>query len=112
MTTNSTNVGAGFEATWNCLLSTNTEATISQWSVQVYPIPSNDIVYLEINNNQPKQLTINIVNSLGQLIEHERFASTKQLTTRFDLSQVPAGVYFMQIDDGETSLSRKFVIQR
>jgi predicted small integral membrane protein len=62
--------------------------------VSVYPNPSNGLLIVETT----RQLNVSIYNQLATLV----FSTvTNQTNNNFDLSQLPQGVYYIKVYDGE-----------
>ena len=70
----------------------------------VYPTPAKD--YLTIESNSRAQL-VKIVNMIGQVV-YERQYDSKKIT--LNTSNLKSGVYFLQIEYPEGTMSKKFVI--
>ncbi len=73
----------------------NDPSTVNEVSwdrqIAVYPVPADDAVNISITNNMRLQLTIR--NTLGQPLWHGKGAKTFSV----DVSQWPAGVYYLQM---------------
>lgn len=73
-------------------------------NITIYPNPSNGKFMLktDLENYQ-----IEIYNITGELIDKKELS----LTQNFDISNEPAGVYFIKISTGETSSTHKIILQ-
>lgn len=82
----------------------------------VYPNPSDGNLNLQValSNKESKVATLNIYNNIGQLVQtqqvnldHGKFNNTLQLN-----AALPAGIYNLQLNDGNSIVSKPVVIQR
>lgn len=79
----------------------------------LYPTPTNtNWITIDFNSNDQNQMTINIIDSKGELIQskQKQCLGGHQLI-KLDISNLVKGNYFLQIKKGENSGSRIFVIQ-
>lgn len=68
-------------------------------SVNAYPNPSRDIVFLETSKNFKNNVTVSIVDVLGNIISSQNYARWSNPAT-VNLSGLPQGVYFVRISSG------------
>jgi PKD repeat protein len=71
--------------------------------VKVYPNPFNDVLFIESNIND---LSINVINTLGAVVLLKNSASN---TTEIDMSDLPAGLYFVEINLPSQKIVRKII---
>ena len=77
----------------------------------LYPNPVEDMVTLEIFETFDEDVTLQLFNASGQLletIEVDAGASTQQLT----MSRYPAGAYFLRLRFGQTNVKTMKLIKR
>lgn len=90
-----------------CPLGLDEMKTLSTFTV--YPNPSDGKITLTDVNLSTPFYTLDITNSLGQLVY-----SRKQISTSgnlvIDLSKEKAGIYFIQLSDGEKQLRQKLIL--
>ncbi len=79
-------------------------------SVDVYPNPASDMVYVSLNASHSELKSINIVNYLGQLVISSKETSNNGIYT-FNLSGLPKGMYAIQCNFAEGTVTRKVVLQ-
>ncbi|MEM9916926.1 MAG: lectin-like protein [Bacteroidota bacterium] len=76
----------------------------------LFPNPAIDQVNVQLFD-MPTASLLSIYNKLGQRIQSRQTDGSAQY--QFDISQLPAGVYYLKVDGDEGDrLSRSFVIQR
>ena len=75
----------------------------------IYPNPCRDILTIQFSNARPVQKTISIINVLGLNVKTFTGTSTKQ---QLDISNLPAGTYFLFVDYEKNLYSRKFMVMK
>lgn len=95
------NQGDGFEIEYEGSI-TGVQDIINQ-SFSVFPNPAHDV--LNVESEQPIE-DISLFNAMGQRLQ---IAQPSSNTVQLNLSGLPAGVYFLQIKNLESSLSYKFI---
>ena len=97
--------------------SVNTLEQFSEQNLQIMPVPANQHLNIDFQFDGQKDLKIQIVNVLGQVILEEIFPnSNEKLATQFDVRQLATGNYIINISEYDNSkvvgqLSRQIVIQ-
>jgi len=78
--------------------------------LSVYPNPARDIFHVRMQGVESGRITLQVYNVKGQLVNQGSYSDLgSEFYTRIDLSDYPAGVYHMQLIDGERILHRKIV---
>lgn len=67
-----------------------------------YPNPTKEILYIGILDNRP--VTFEIYNLIGQKVIHG-----ENVETGINVSEIPSGMYVIEVNDGQKKLSKKFV---
>lgn len=67
--------------------------------MNAYPNPSRDIVFLETSKNFKNNVTVSIVDMLGNVISSQNYARWSNPAT-VNLGGLPQGVYFVRISSG------------
>ena len=79
------------------------ESDYEKDAITIYPNPAFEKIYLDTNLNEIKSIAM--YNSVGQ----EIYAGT--FTNSIDVSNFPAGVYFLSIKNGDKIINKKVVIR-
>ena len=80
-------------------------------NVSIYPNPVQNILYIQPQVNKP--LDINVYNVLGQSIYNTMLNPVNRNDLiSIDFSEVPAGVYMVNIAGGDETLNKKVVVVR
>ena len=78
-------------------------------NIIIYPNPATDIVTLNINNANNKDLEINIYDITGTLVKSEILKQNQQKINIGDLSN---GVYMVSIKSKDLTENQRLIIQR
>jgi chitodextrinase len=92
------------QATPNTNLANNSLFGFSDGSFKLYPNPAKNVLNLQLTTSVEN--SFRIINSIGQVVK-----SGKLSTNSIEVSQLKAGVYLLEINDGEEKLVKKFLKQ-
>lgn len=80
-------------------------------SFDVYPNPASDGVEIKLTSNKIGNSKATIVNALGAtVLEKDVYVNEGKNNIHFDVSDLPAGVYFARIGNSNGYSTRKFVV--
>lgn len=74
-----------------------------QTGFEIYPNPVNSILYIKSNNQQLQNASVEIKNTLGQVVYVGVYSN------QIDVSNLPQGIYFITINKKEIKQTIKFV---
>lgn len=84
-----------------------------EFSVSVYPVPANNILYLSLPETVEGQVDIQMVNALGQIVKSEGgIAFVPGQLISMDVSFLQEGVYFLKIRGGDSIFVKQIIISR
>lgn len=90
------------------LFNTSIADHMNENAITIFPNPSNGKI--QIQGLLAGAQSIEVYNVIGERIA--AFSAAKQqITKEIDLSGSPAGIYFVKINNGQKSCSKKFVIE-
>ncbi|MBC8048372.1 MAG: T9SS type A sorting domain-containing protein [Fimbriimonadaceae bacterium] len=93
--------------TASCRISdTNTDDEIL---INIYPNPAQNILFTNVTGFISDKLKVDICNIFGENVKTIIIENTDEL--QFDISDLPNGIYTINISDNEKSVSEKFVKQ-
>ena len=84
-------------------------AKINNIDVNIYPNPSEGIIYIKIDNNLNKYSQLSVYNSIGALISTKSILNNKE--TSINCSEFPKGVYFFKVVSNSQTSTNKVIIQ-
>lgn len=74
----------------------------------LFPNPSTGIIYISANGYTGKDITVNVINDLGQVIKSDFYHSFNN--SRIDLSNFPPGIYTINFRSASGEENKNFVI--
>jgi Secretion system C-terminal sorting domain len=81
-------------------------------SFSLYPNPANDHAVVSIQSTQAFDSKLKLYNTLGELVSEKQVALTEgKNTIELNLENQPAGIYFVNIQSGNSSSTRKLIIK-
>ena len=87
----------------------NTGIDVSNANIAtVYPNPATNQLFVQLNNQTAQ--SISIKNTLGQTMVQKN-VDANQTTSAINIAQLPAGLYFVQINTKQGSIMQHFVKQ-
>lgn len=87
------------------------EATLAE-GLSIFPNPARDL--LQVNIDLPEaadQLSLRLYNSLGAQLLQRNLGSVTTVREELNLENVPAGIYWLELTNGEQQVTRKVVVQ-
>ncbi len=81
----------------------NEQTDLSELTLMnLYPNPVSDVLNLNFETKEPKEIELTIVNNTGRIYWSSNYASIPGLNAMaIDISQAPEGIYFLQIKSGQ-----------
>lgn len=90
------------------LPSTSVEAALfSTWDV--FPNPTASKLNIQFDLLQPSRVEVQLFDAKGAVLQEKEWNTTSAGSTQMDMSQLPAGMYFLQIQTEAGSLVEKVV---
>jgi len=91
------------------LITSTLEQTVKNTLFKLYPNPASDEVSLNIDNTNNTNLTLNIYNVTGKLINSETLQQNQQ---QIDIGNLNNGIYLIEIKSKKWTEKQKLIIQR
>lgn len=79
-------------------------------SFEVYPNPTNDKVYIDIENHS-ESLNITVVNTLGQIVYEESSLKKGDGQIYIDTEKFESGIYYLSIEYDGKYITEKLIIE-
>jgi hypothetical protein len=81
-------------------------------NLNLFPNPAKNNFNLSFVNENAEAISLEIINALGQTVRKESLGNTKGMINQsVDVSNVEAGVYFVKVNVGERTSTKKLTIQ-
>ncbi len=80
-------------------------------SAVVSPNPSNGLFKISLSGVAKRDFAVQIRDTQGRMIQQSSLAAGPNAQLELDLRHLPAGIYFLSLNDGQGMLSRKIVIE-
>lgn len=80
-------------------------------SVKLYPNPAKNELYISFPKVVTGNIELQIVNQLGQTVAQQSFASLNGDVIQLNISELPSGIYSLQIKGNEYASTQKFIRQ-
>jgi hypothetical protein len=80
-------------------------------SVEIYPNPCKENVFIKISNPESSEIFVNVYNTTGQKVISKKikcFSNT--LTEKIGISNFPEGTYYAEIISGQSVFDKKITI--
>jgi hypothetical protein len=81
-------------------------------SLSIYPNPAENSIWIDVQMNSTEEITIDMINTLGEIVEHEALYPAIIIHHTLDLSNYSNGVYFVKVQSGNKIITQKIVVQR
>jgi len=101
---NGCSVTSGFTVTWNVGITD----IVTEDGVSIYPNPASDVVFVELTGNDMVD-GIQLVNMIGETIYQ---ATSNDNKYEIDVTTFSNGIYFINIQQGDDIITKKFVINK
>lgn len=82
-------------------------------SVNCFPNPVNDFISISYTLTDPSEVTVNVFDALGNLVETSVSSGTMQAgshTTKINTSNYASGMYFVHVTCGDATVTRKMTV--
>ena len=89
------------------------EEAIDITSLSIYPNPATTQLNIDFAVKQDQNLKIEILSMTGAVVLSEQYSNLTRNSTfngRYDMSQLPGGLYLLSITSGESAVARKIQI--
>lgn len=95
----------------NAVLTGITDVTIDAVNYNVYPNPATDAVNINLTNDKTEEVSVVIMNSLGQVVKSVSLGSAVEVKYLLSTSDLASGIYYIKTSVGDKSTTKKLIIQ-
>jgi hypothetical protein len=102
------------EVTFSNTIDGNILGIHDEWkeeSLTLYPVPAREVLNIHFENMPGSITSIEITDVLGRFIENVPVDTSNDTIVK-NVSNLQSGVYFLKIEVGEGSLTKRFVVSR
>lgn len=78
---------------------------------ELSPNPASEVVFIKFDLPETSDLSIDLFSNTGKLLRNKQVENMSNGIVKFDTSDLPAGLYFVQIRDDQNAVTRKFVVE-
>lgn len=108
--TNGFNNRTGFTANWACV-SVSNDVAFENGEMKVYPNPATDRVRVEFESTVSGHISLSLVDMFGKVLEKRDFADTGFVREDFAVSELPAGIYLVRLQDDQGQQVKRIRVQ-
>jgi hypothetical protein len=87
---------AAVDVTANCGITTDIKEVIAD-AITVYPNPASDVVNINLGNINAQNTSIELYNSVGQLVKSQNINSVTGNVTQLQTNDINGGLYFVKV---------------
>ena len=82
-------------------------------SIRTFPNPAQTDLRVELNLAERTDLQLNLLNALGQVVHQQNLTNGNigQQVETIDVSQLPSGIYQLQVKVGDRAATYKVVVE-
>lgn len=88
-----------------------TKTILDENDIQIFPNPSGGVVSIEIDLPQVAEISITLLNSLGQKVALQPKIQTEQFRQVLDLSDYPKGMYWFEFRVDEIVIGKRLILE-
>ncbi len=79
-------------------------------ALDLFPNPATDVATLNYNFSERLEINVRITNSLGQVVKTHNLGNVQNGTLNMDVTDFATGMYFVDITDGQNSVTKKLFV--
>ena len=83
---------------------------VSDTKVNIFPNPTQDKIFIELEDELQGNLTLRIMNTLGQIVLQQNISKNQDKEKwEINMSEIPTGSYQLMISNGESLITKSVV---
>ncbi len=83
----------------------------SKFDFSVYPNPANDQLNVALTNQKAENVSVKILNNLGQMVKTIELGNSTSINKQIDLTDLSSGIYIVKTSIGSSSSSKKLIVE-
>lgn len=80
-------------------------------AAKIYPNPAANQLFVEVTLDNTSDVSIAVLNSLGQVVINQTETNVQVMNTSVDVSALPAGIYMIQVSSENASSTQKLIVE-
>ena len=89
---------------------TNQRIPSETLAITLFPNPAHDYIMLDFDTALHGQATIQIINSVGQVLQNKHFTNLRG-QQQIEVNDLPKGIYFCRVQSDKGSWTQAFSVQ-
>ncbi|MCB9364710.1 MAG: Omp28-related outer membrane protein [Flavobacteriales bacterium] len=87
------------------------EKLTKKLNFSLFPNPTNGVTYIEIINNEHKDVNVSIIDMTGKLVANREYDITGTVQLPINISSLDKGIYFVTLRVGGSVKQQKLIVQ-
>lgn len=83
---------------------------VAAFDFEHYPNPTSSELTVEFSMKSPSDVRVELVNTVGQVVRRQDYPDSTVFKETMDVSDLPAGVYYIKVQTAETQRMKQVVI--
>ncbi|MBM3435694.1 MAG: T9SS type A sorting domain-containing protein [Bacteroidetes bacterium] len=89
------------------------ELTLNDGLINLYPNPAKGMLTLELKSAKSGEVRVSIIDFIGKVVFDESYLFSQGVDTKsINLNNIPDGLYFIRLNSGDNSYSKKLIISK
>jgi hypothetical protein len=84
---------------------------LDEMALEIYPNPSDGLIYVNYNLAQESVSSIQVISLTGEVVHRVQLEGNSRIETTLDLESLSAGMYLLQIEMNEQIVHRRISIK-
>jgi PKD repeat protein len=76
---------------------------------EIYPNPATETFILNYDDHLSEDVTVQIINNLGQVVKEDKFHHVSTTRKKYDVSELSSGIYLIKLITSKNSSSHKLI---
>ncbi|MEM1323617.1 MAG: S8 family serine peptidase [Bacteroidota bacterium] len=80
------------------------------YRLSLQPNPAKDLLFIQLNMDQPREIEVEFVNALGQRIRYFKEGNTAELSREINVAELSRGIYFVVFHLEGSKVVKKLIL--
>ena len=91
---------------------TFTQQISSEEGFDIFPNPTTDQVFINLQLSTEQSADISISNSIGQVVYNNEFSGITNSTLQVDLQNFAAGIYYVTLRSDKLTITKRLLLKK